>query len=396
VNKKNKKKDYMIKEKGDELYACSRCGNCLAYCPVYKATFDEGFSPRGKLNLMEAVQKGKIPFTDGVSKRIYTCTTCNICAGECPSGVKIEDLLETSKTDLIDAKKYPDVIDFLKQRIEKAYNVTFDSNAGRLDWVKQIPGASPEKYLKQKCDVVYFVGCVSSFSPSSFSIPRSIVQILDAAGVDFGLLGDDEWCCGFPLISSGLGDVVEDISAHNIEQVKRRGAKTLITSCPSCFHTWSHNSRQKEEADFEILHVSQYLLRLIEEKSLVLNPLDLKVTYHDPCDLGRNSDVYEEPRKVIASIPGVELVEMGMHKKLASCCGGGGNLESLDAELAAKIGDNKAQEIADTGADVVITSCQQCVRTINSALKRKKKIDGTKVKVMDLPELVFKSINNTM
>ncbi len=386
----------MIKDKGDDLYACSRCGNCLAYCPVYKATFDEGLSPRGKLNLMEAVQKGKVDFTEGISKRIYTCTTCNICAGECPSGVKIEELLGTSKSDLIEVKKYPEVIDFLKQRIEKAYNVTFDSNAGRLDWIKQIPGADPAKYLKEKAEVLYFVGCVSSFSPSSFSIPRSIVQTLDKAGVDFGLLGDEEWCCGFPLLSSGLEDVVDDIAAHNIGLIKRKGAKTLITSCPSCFHTWSHSYRKKEELDFEILHISQYLLRLIEEGRLDLSPLDLRVTYHDPCDLGRNSNVYDEPRKVISSIPGVEVIEMPMNKKLASCCGGGGNLESLNAELASKIGDSKAQEIADTGADVIITSCQQCVRTINSALKRKKKKDGTKIKVMDLPELVLKSLNNTI
>ena len=391
----NKKNDYKIKTKGDDLFLCSRCGNCLAYCPIYKATFDESFSPRGKLNLMEAVQKGKIDFTEGVSKKIYTCTTCNICAGECPSGVKIENLLETSKTDLIDAKKYPEVIDFLKKRIEKAYNVTFDSNAGRLDWIKQIPGASPEKYLKEKAEVVYFVGCVSSFSPSSFSIPRSIVQTLDKAGIDFSLLGDDEWCCGFPLLSSGLENVVEDIAAHNIEQIKRKGAKTLLTSCPSCFHTWSHSYAGKKKIDFEVLHVSQYLLRLIEEKKLDLKKMDLKVTYHDPCDLGRNSDVYDEPRKVIKAIPGVELVEMAMNKKLSSCCGGGGNLESLNPMLASKIADAKAKEIAGTGADIIITSCQQCVRTINTALKRKKKKDGTKIKVMDLPELVLKSLNNT-
>ncbi|MHB1252667.1 MAG: (Fe-S)-binding protein [Candidatus Humimicrobiaceae bacterium] len=394
VKKINKKEKFEIFQKEDDLYACSRCGTCLAYCPVYKQTLDESLSPRGKMCLLEAISKSRIEYTDKVSEKLFTCTACNLCDGECPSGVKINEMINTAKSDLIDAHKYPEVLDILKARIKNAYNVTFDSNIGRLDWIKQLTDGDPQKYIKEKAEVVYFVGCVSSFSPRSFGIPRSIVQDFESAKVDFTLLGEEEWCCGFPLINSGIKDVTGDMAKHNIEAVKSKNAKLLVLSCPSCYHTWKHEYPKyyNGKIDFEILHISQYLLRLIKEKKIKLSPMSDKVTYHDPCDLGRNSGIYEEPRDVIKSIPGIEYVELGANRKLANCCGGGGNLESVNQALASKIALSKAEEIIETGSDIVVTSCQQCNRTIDTSLKKKKKETNIKVKVIDLPELVLKSI----
>jgi len=394
VKMKNKKDRFEILEKSDDLYNCSRCGTCLAYCPIYKQTLDESLSPRGKMSLLEAVNKGRLEYSDKISEKLFTCTTCNLCKGECPSGVKLDEMINIAKSDLIDAGKYPEVLDILKKRIKQAYNITFDSNAGRFDWIKQLPESDPEKYIKKKAEVVYFVGCVSSFSPRSFGIPRSIVQDFDSAKVDYTLLGEDEWCCGFPLINSGIKDVIGDMAEHNIKAVKSKSARFLVLSCPSCYHTWKHEYQKycSEEIDFEILHVSQYLLRLIKEGKIKLNPLSGKITYHDPCDLGRNSGIYEEPRDVIKSIPGVDFVDLASNRKLSNCCGGGGNLESVNQVLASKIALAKADEIIATGADIVITSCQQCNRTIDSSLKKKKKETNSKIKVMDLPELVLQSI----
>jgi heterodisulfide reductase subunit D len=394
VKKENKKDKFEIFQKEDDLYSCSRCGTCLAYCPVYKQTLDESLSPRGKMSLLEAVSKSRIEYTDKVSQKLFTCTACNLCDSECPSGVKINEMISTAKSDLIDASKYPEVLDILKNRIKKAYNVTFDSNIGRLDWAKQLSDGEPQKYVKEKADVVYFVGCVSSFSPRSFGIPRSIVGDFENAEVDFTLLGEEEWCCGFPLINSGIKDVTIDMAQHNIKAVKSKRAKILVLSCPSCYHIWKHEYPKyfNEKIDFEILHISQYLLRLIKEKKIRLKPISGKVTYHDPCDLGRNSGIYEEPREVIKSIPGIEFVELAANRKLSNCCGGGGNLESVNQVLASKIALSKADEILETGSDIVVTSCQQCNRTIDASLKKKKKDTDLKIKTIDLPELVLKSI----
>ncbi len=383
-----------ISLKKDELFNCSRCGNCLAVCPIYKQELDESVTPRGKLSLLEAVDKGVMDFTNRLSDKIYTCTMCNSCTVECPSGVALKEIFEAARLDLVDSHRYPEILDMLKKRIAEGHNVTFDTNEGRADWVKQIPGAKLEDMIKDSAEVVYFAGCVSSFSPRTFSIPRSIVQLLDQADIDFTLLGDQEWCCGFPLLSSGMEEEARKLADYNVAKIKEKKAKMLITSCPSCYHTWKHTyARLSTEAvDFEILHISQYLLKIIKEGKLSLNPLHMTVTYHDPCDLGRNSDVYEEPREVIQSVPGIQYVELEKNRAQANCCGGGGNLESLDADLAASIALAKAAEIADANVDAVISACQQCERTIGTALKKKKKELKKKIKVWDISELVLKSV----
>ncbi len=379
----------------DDLFNCSRCGNCMAYCPVYKNTNDEAVAPRGKLSLIEAISQGELEFTDKLSEKIYTCTLCNYCDSECPSGVNIAELLEEMRQDLVDSEKYPEALDFLKRRLGEAHNVTFDTNEGRADWTKQIPDSSPADYIKDTAGVVYFVGCVSSFSPRTFSIPRSVVKIFKGAGVDFTLLGDDEWCCGFPLLSSGMKGEVKKLADHNIEAVNKKGARVLIASCPSCYHTWKHEYPKisGRQADFEIIHLSQYLLKLIEDKKIKLKPLNIRVAYHDPCDLGRNSEVYDEPRKVIESIPGVEFIELEANKNLANCCGGGGNLESLDAGLSGRIAQSRSREIIAADVDVLVSGCQQCERTLATALKKLKKEAKRKIKVWDIAELVLASIN---
>jgi Fe-S oxidoreductase len=193
-----------------------------------------------------------------------------------------------------------------------------------------------------------------------------------------------------------MADQVKKFALHNIKTVESKGAKVLVTSCPSCFHTWAHEYEELtgEKIPFEILHISQYLARLIDEGKIKLGPVNAKVTYHDPCDLGRNSGIFEEPRKVITSIPGVDFVELPGKKLQANCCGGGGNLESLNPGLAAKIADCKADEIYSTGAEIAVSTCQQCERTMNNAIRKKKNESGTKVKVADLSELVLQSMES--
>jgi heterodisulfide reductase subunit D len=391
----NDLKSARIYKKSNDLFSCSRCGTCLSVCPVYKNTLDEGVTPRGKLSLIEAAANGKIQLTDKISGKIYTCTLCNYCTKECPSGVKINELFKAVRQDLVDNMKYPEILNILRDKIKQAYNITFDSNQGRIDWLKQIPDVNVGDYVRDKAEVVYFTGCVSSFSPRSFSIPRAVVKILKHADIDFTLLGEDEWCCGFPLLSSGMVSEAKFLAEHNIQMIKNKGAKTLIASCPSCFHTFKHEYEELtgEKADFEIMHVSQYLLKLVREGKIKLNPLDLKVTYHDPCDLGRNSGIYMEPRELIKSIPGVKISELSFREQQSNCCGGGGNIESINPGLSAKIAENRADEIIATGAEIVVSACQQCERTLGNVLKKKKTAADTKVKVMDISELLLGSMS---
>jgi heterodisulfide reductase subunit D len=240
-------------------------------------------------------------------------------------------------------------------------------------------------YLKDRAEVVYFTGCVASYFPLAQKIPIALAETLDAAGVDFTLLGEEEWCCGFPLLGAGLRDMFRTFADHNLEAVAAKGAKKAVFACPSCYQMWREHYPQR----VEIYHASQFLMDLVQHDRVPLKELPLKVTYHDPCDLGRGARVFEQPRDVIRAIPGVELVELPRNRENCQCCGGGGNLEMIDAKLSAEIAKHKIEEVLSTGAQAVVTSCQQCVRTMTTYARRNK----VPIEVLDITQLIHRALD---
>jgi heterodisulfide reductase subunit D len=198
------------------------------------------------------------------------------------------------------------------------------------------------------------------------------------------LLGEDEWCCGFPLLGAGLMEMFADFKTQNLAAVKAKSARAAVFACPSCYQMW----REYYETDLELLSAPELLLQLVRSGKVPLAELPLTVTYHDPCDLGRGARIFDEPRELIRSIPGVRLVELAHNRETCMCCGGGGNLEMVDADLTAKIARDKIDEVLATGAQAVITSCQQCVRTMTGVVKRNK----IKLDVLDIVQLVRKAL----
>ncbi len=215
-------------------------------------------------------------------------------------------------------------------------------------------------------------------------IPADFSTIMHRGGLDFTILGGEEWCCGFPLLGAGMPDKITELKEHNLEKLKSVGARKVVFSCPSCLHTWKH----LYNPEIELLHASQLLGELIEQGKLELKRLKLKVTYHDPCDLGRNTGIFEEPCEIIKAIPGIEFVELPNNRNMSVCCGGGGNVEMVDPDLSAAVAQRKIEEILGTGADTVISSCQQCLRTIATRVRR----ENISLNVMDLTQLVTKSL----
>jgi len=386
------------------MEACTRCGECTELCSAYMGSKDLKLSPPKKIELLKKRIWNKSIFGKLLGKKdlsekemeellrsAYSCTLCSRCEVNCPINIDLKDMWISLRENMVSEERAPEQLELLRERLMKAKNISFDTNEGRTDWIKPVPEVPENMYIKKSAKVIYFVGCVSSFSPRTFKIPRSIVQILQSAEVDFGLLGDDEWCCGFPLMSSGFAKDFEEFAVHNIKKVNNTGARILVTACPSCYHMWSHiypGAVKDIKMNFKVLHMVQYLYMLAKDGKIKLNPVESKVTYHDPCDLGRNSGIYDEPRDLIKMIPGVEFVELENNKEYATCCGGGGNVESIDTELSSNIASIKAKEIIATGADIVITACQQCVRTIATGLKKEK----SRIKAVDLSQLVLDSI----
>jgi Fe-S oxidoreductase len=254
-------------------------------------------------------------------------------------------------------------------------------------WAEFLDDVPEEAYLnKEKAEIIYFVGCMTSFSPAISTVAEDNLKLLYQVGEDFALLGEDESCCGFPLIVGGASQEWQWLRERNVEQIKKMQAKRLVFNCASCYHTYTHEY-QALLPGVEMLHNTQYLHQLVTKGKVKFKEMKARVTYHDPCDLGRGCGIFEQPREVIKAIPGIEFMEMPKNRKLGTCCGGGGDMEMVDADLVNEVAASLVEEIEKSGADIVITACGQCKRMILNAIKAKK----AKLKVMDTVELMLEA-----
>jgi len=369
----------------DEVAKCNKCGFCLPSCPTYIVEKTEAYSPRGRNAITRFAIENKLELNEETEKAIFTCLGCGACTAVCLSSVQTKDLIFQNRECQVDEGFYPKIADRLVKTLEESHNISDDDQEDRAEWQELIKELPEDAFEKEHAEIVFFVGCVASFFPMVQKIPANMARIMQKAGMDFTILGGDEWCCGFPLIGTGMPEKLEEMKAHNLKKVADVGAETIVFTCPSCYHTWSHFYK----TDAKLMHSTQLIEELIKDGRITFqNEINVTATYHDPCDLGRNTGVYEEPREVIKAIPGVNFIELPMNRKFSVCCGGGGNVEMTDPELSERVAQIKLDSIRDVGAEMVITGCQQCVRTMTTRARRKK-ID---LEVKDLTELVADSI----
>ncbi len=377
-----------------EIDSCTNCRLCADACPATSAAQDGELSAIWRMDTLKQILKGRAglfrkfikskrtseDYIKHFSDTSFKCTLCGNCQEVCPVGIRLRDLWVSLRQDMVHSSIYPKKIDMIRENMEETHNVFGEDNEERADWVEDMRNPPDNGYIKDKAEVVYFTGCTASYYPLAQKIPIALAEILDLGRVDFTLLGEEEWCCGFPLLGAGLMDMFETFKNHNIEAIRQKGAKEIVFACPSCYQMW----REYYPPDFKLTHASQFLANLIKEKRVPLKEMPLKVTYHDPCDLGRGARIFDEPRDVIRSIPGIEFVELPHNREHCLCCGGGGNLEMTDAKLSADIAKTKIDEALSTGADAIITACQQCVRTMTTYARRNK----IPIQVMDITELI--------
>jgi len=369
----------------EEVAKCNRCGFCLPNCPVYRVEGRESASPRGRNAITRAVIEGRLPLSAETEAAIFSCLGCGACTRVCLSGVATKDLIFRDRECQVGEGLYPSIADRVAAFLESKHNISDDDNAERGEWRELLKDIPESAFEKKQAEVVFFVGCVASFFPMAQVIPANMARIMEKGNVDFTILGGEEWCCGFPLIGAGMPDKMKTLMDHNLQKVREVGCKSIVFTCPSCYHTWKHVYQPKDVA---LYHSSQMLAQMIREGRITFGELKATVTYHDPCDLGRNSGVFEEPREVIKAIPGIRLVELANNRMLSVCCGGGGNVEMVNPELSARVARMKLDEIAATGADMVVSACQQCLRTIATRARRQK----INLRVKDLTDLVAEAM----
>ena len=389
--------DYSVKQL-IEMEACTLCRLCADVCPAVSVSKDAKLSGTWRLNSLRQILKGrsgllpalfgaKTPSGDELgdfSGTVFRCTLCGNCQEVCPVGINLKDIWVSLRQDLVHSKAYPGKIEMIRENLEQSRNVFGEDNEERADWVEDMRDAPDHGYLKDKADVVYFTGCVAAYFPLAQKIPMALAEILETGEVNFTLLGEEEWCCGFPMLGAGLKEMFQAFMEHNLAAVRGKGAKELIFACPSCYQMW----REYYPPEIKISHATEFLLHLLRENRIPLRELPMTVTYHDPCDLGRGARVFDPPRDTIRSIPGIKFVELPRNREQCQCCGGGGNLEMIDAKLSAQIAKRKIEEIMSTGADAVITSCQQCVRTMTTYVRRNK----VPLEVLDITQLIHRAM----
>jgi len=374
-------------ETDNELLACIYCGFCRLGCPTFSITHRESRNARGRNALAFNLLNGSIEPSQELADAFYSCTTCQACTYFCPALIKVDEIVEETRKKLYKAGFTPEPVLGVRDNIFKTGNVYASAKGDRIDIY---PAALKQKIkngqLKPMAETLLFMGCVPSYL--DMKMVPSLIKPLDAAGVDYTSLATEEGCCGFPLFLMGT-DEFEPHAEKVIERIKATGAHELLTPCAGCYKTFKKLYPEIGNLGLEVYHSVHYLEKLITEGKIKFKEeLGKKVTYHDPCDLGRALKVFEEPRNILKSIPGLEYVEMARNRLQARCCGGGGGMIAYDPEMAVEMAAERVQDALDVGAEIIVSGCAACKDNLRKGAKSFPKEVRGKLKIMDITEIV--------
>lgn len=349
-----------------EMMTCTYCGFCKGVCPVFDISSWEGVGPRGKVILAYGLREREIPADESVLERLYQCTTCMNCERRCPSDIKVVEIVENIRRDLVSN-------DFIyphhKVIVDRVINT--GNPYGETEKIKF-------KYEdKKKAKVGYFIGCTARYRFPH--IANATISILEKLGEDFTII--DDVCCGTTIQRIGWSDEeVKKLMNINLKKIEEKGVEKVLFTCAGCYRMFKKEYSKFTNIDFEVKHIVEE----IADEGVKLKALEKRITFHDPCHMGRHIGVYDPPREIIKSIPNAKLVEMETNKATAQCCGGGGGLRSAFPEYSKEIAARRIDQADDVEADLVLTSCPFCVTN----LKEGKDMRESKIQVMDLVEVI--------
>lgn len=386
-----------------DLEACTNCGRCQDVCPAHLT--GKPLSPRKMTqSLKEHLwREGPILLSTPVEQRqpeaimetsvgedeLWACTTCMACEEACP--VYIEQVrrnVELRRYLVLVQTKYSSEVRLTLKNLERSNNPWGASRGTRAEWAKDL-GIKTFAEVENP-DLLFWVGCVGSFDARNQKVATSVAKILQASGIRFGILGNEEGCCGDPARRIGNEYLFQTMAEANIEILKGRGVKKILTMCPHCFHTLGHEYPQFG-GEFQVIHHTQLLTELISSGKLRLTkPINKVVTYHDSCYLGRANQIYEAPRKVLNSIPGLKLVEMEQHRQRSFCCGAGGGRMWMEEHIGTRINQVRTDHAIKAKAELIGTACPYCLTMLFDGIKEKGKAET--MAAYDLSELVNQSM----
>ncbi|MHA1379422.1 MAG: (Fe-S)-binding protein [Candidatus Helarchaeota archaeon] len=366
-------------------YLCNNCGSCRQLCTLFRTDLTEALSPRSRMTIAGNLYLNTLGVTQKVKDIIFSCTLCGLCNDSCPSGVDVVETVKATRRYILEKGEGPESLNQLINSLFGDKNIFMLDNEDRMEWAADIEDEIKDK-LKKQSENAIFIGCQESFKGSLYNIPEALVKIFNKVGYDYTLLGDDEWCCGAPYFLLGLEDEkVKGFVEHNIEQMSALGVKNIITTCPGCYKAWNDDYKKfNKEMVFNIKHSTEIIADLIKEGKLKIEKeLKKKVVFQDPCELGRHSGIYEAPRIILKSIPGLELIKLEREKADAYCCGGGGLCKAAYPETATDIAKSVVGKYIEAGAELIATSCPACFDNLAIG------IDGRDICLLDIHDLVM-------
>lgn len=368
----------IVKAGGDKLSLCFQCKTCTGSCPSALASdFRIAKVVRlARLGLRTRVLSGDL---------IWKCTLCNRCRVRCPEGVDIPGVVKALRALMLERGGIPEAVFLAESAIWENKNVFNMDPSSRMDWVDY---TGTEAQVKDRADLVYFVGCVTSYSGRAQSVAHAISSILNSVGEDWTLL-KDEWCCGHPLALTGGTGRIKQSAKHNVGAIEATGASRVVTGCPGCYLELVHEYPKVlgRVSGFEVLHFTQLLDHYVSWGLLKMGKFEEKLTYHDPCELGRIGGVFQEPRNVIGSFC-TSFLEPTENSENSNCCGAGGFVKGVDLPLASALADTRLEALTKTSAEVVVSACPSCYQNLLEASQRK----GNELRVLDLSELVAQQL----
>ncbi len=385
------------------VYYCSHCRLCtianyhelkdwVPICPSGSYFGFESYFAVGRMELIRGLLEGDVkPDAEDVLQIVFGCQVCGGCYIQCKDFTALGavqnqvETFEDLRTALVDSGIGPMPAHLeIKEDIQTYQNPYKKPNEQRFDWL------AGRKVSEKQEPIVYFAGCTASFREKE--IAQATVDVFNKLGVEFSILGSEEWCCGSPLLRSGLRKDAMEVIEHNYQAILKSGAKTVVTSCAGCYKTLTQDYPLllgKEKLEFEVVHSCQFFKDQIQTKGIKLKPQKITITYHDPCHLSRHASVRQDPRKLIEMIPGITFIEFQRNNKNAWCCGAGGGVKKAFPEFALWTGKERIVEAdAIENLKAIVSTCPFCKRNLKDSADAL----GRKYQVIDLTELLLKSL----
>jgi len=368
---------------GEDFKYCFQCGKCDVVCPWNRVR---------PFSIRKLVRQATFGVPEIELEDLWRCTTCGICPTECPRGVKQIDVSVSLRRIATEYEVFPEPVQGVRhagQSLKADGNPLGGERTARDAWAA---GLSLKPFA-EGMEVLYFVGCYYSYDPRMTKVAVATAQLLERAGVDFGILGAQEVCCGESIRKTGNEETFKTLARQNIKTFIDKGVKRILVSSPHCYHTFV-NEYPEFMVSFDVVHITEYLAELIEAGRLKLDgKLAKKVTWHDPCYLGRHNGIYEAPRELLNKLEGLELAEMADSRKDSLCCGGGGGRIWMDTPKDERFSDLRVAQAQAVGAEVLVTSCPYCISNFEES--RLSLADDDPFQVKDLTEVLLESLQES-